>query len=113
MRSSASVSQEISQPLITEVILPRFLFGFRNKSGCSTCVRRLPRTCEVPEKTYWLPASPSGKVSKAIPFPVCEQPNLTTEFFYRDNFHYFSKNASRIEATSFNESLGTSWVDSG
>jgi hypothetical protein len=33
MRSSARVSQEISQPLITEVILPRFLFGFRNKRG--------------------------------------------------------------------------------
>jgi hypothetical protein len=30
---------------------------------------------EAPEKTYWLPASPSGAVSKAIPFPGFEKPN--------------------------------------
>jgi len=30
---------------------------------------------EVSEKTYWLPASQIGAVSKAIEFPVFEQPN--------------------------------------
>lgn len=71
------MSQEISQPLVTEVILPDFCSDFVTRVMLSVRAKTtsMSLNAKVPEKTYQLSASPSGAVSKATPFPVFGQRN--------------------------------------
>jgi hypothetical protein len=93
------VAQEISQPLITEVILPGFCSDFVTRVGAQrACEDYLERArCPRGAREDLLASSlTSGTVSKAVPLPVFEQ-ELATEFFYRDNFHCAIFQRTRVE----------------